>query len=90
MKNRLRNRQVSVRGTTYDRLKRAAMERGVSISRLVEEATADGQTAGGVDHAPGEGYAPGRVNGSPAVPALEKQPHEQAREVPHQTRRAEA
>jgi len=41
MKTR-RPTQVSVRGEVYDRLKRAAVVRGVKISQLVEAAVEDG------------------------------------------------
>lgn len=53
-----KRRQVSVRGEVYDRLKRAAVVRGVRISQLVEVAVApalDRAEAQAVDSPPGEG-----------------------------------
>jgi post-segregation antitoxin (ccd killing protein) len=46
-----KRRQVSVRGVVYDRLKREAKRRGISISVLVEQAIG----AQAVDSPPGEG-----------------------------------
>lgn len=59
MKNRVDDRcQVSVRGTTYDRIKLEAERRGVKVSQLVEAAVApalDLAEAQAVDSPPGEG-----------------------------------
>jgi hypothetical protein len=82
-------RQVSVRGEVYDRLKRAAVVRGMRISQLVEAALEDGfaQAARTVDPAPVEGVASEACCSSPAAPPGE-QPHEQTGEVSQPTRRA--
>jgi dihydroxyacetone kinase len=47
----MKRRQVSVRGVVYDRLKREAKRRGISITVLVEQAIG----AQAVDSPPGEG-----------------------------------
>jgi hypothetical protein len=76
-----RQRQVSVRGVVYSRLKAAALARGVSVSKLVEAAI------GGEPltlHLGRDNL--GTVRGSPAAPPGEH-PHEQDREVSQTTRR---